>query len=127
MSGARHIATCTICGGVEAVLTDLTSHYFGGYYHVRIQVLADVPVLPEAFAGQPEYEDALRRLGTPLRFHRVLEKMAVPEQMIEAVRADLTASFYANVLPYLEREDFITRFARSEYLKALKSGSRSLR
>jgi hypothetical protein len=115
------IKTCRLGNGIHAIVRDHTRHYFGGYYHVRIQVSADVPVSAGAFADATEYQDAVKRLGTVIGFSRTLEKMAVPDSEIDIVRQHLLASFDTNVLPYLVREDFADSFVRSEYRKALKS------
>jgi hypothetical protein len=109
-------------GGIQAKVSDHTRHYFGGYYHVRIRVSADVPVSAGAFADSAVYQDAVQRLGTFVSFSRALEKMAVPDSEIDAVRRHLLASFDTNVLPYLLRADFAGSFVQSEYRKALKSG-----
>ena len=115
------IRTCTLGGGVRAVISDHTSHYFGGYYHVRILVSADVPVSVGAFADASEYQDAVQRLGTFVSFCRNLEKMAVPDSEIDMVRQQLLAAFDTNVLPYLLRDDFAGSFVQAEYRKARKS------
>lgn len=117
------IRTCDLGGGVRAVISDRTRHYFGGYYHVRIHVSADVPVSAGTFADTQEYQDAVQRLGAVVTFSRTLEKMAVPDSEIDAVRQQLLTAFETNVLPYLVREDFAASFVRSEYHKALKSRS----
>jgi hypothetical protein len=111
-------------GGIMARLRDGTSHYFGGYYHVRIEVSADVPLSASPFAGAEEYRAALLLLGERVCFHRVLEKMAVPEAGIKAARQGLMDAFASNVLPYLSRPDFPERFIRSEYARCLKSSAR---
>ena len=113
--------TFTLGGGIQATLSDHTRHYFGGYYHVRLQVSADIPVSAGAFADASEYQDAVKRLGSLVTFSRTLEKMAVPDSQIDAVRQQLLASFDTNVLPYLVREDFADSFVQSEYRKTLKS------
>jgi hypothetical protein len=115
------IKTCMLGGGIRAKISDLTRHYFGGYYHVRIQVSADVPVSAGDFSDSTEYQDAVRRLGTFVSFSRNLEKMAVPDSELDVVRRHLLASFDTNVLPYLLRDDFAGSFVQSEYRKALKS------
>jgi hypothetical protein len=115
------IKTCALGGGLLATVSDLTRHYFGGYYHVRIQVSADVPVTAHAFAEEPEYRDAVSCLGASVCFSRTLEKMAVPDSEIDAVRQQLLTSFDTTMLPYLMRNDFADSFVRSEYRKALKS------
>ena len=115
------IKVCVLGSGVSATVKDITRHYFGGYYHVRIQVSADVPVTSSSFETAAEYEDAVIRLGDFVTFNRTLEKMAVPDHEIEIVRQKLLSAFDANVLPYLLREDFASSFVRSEYLNKLKS------
>lgn len=115
------IRTCTLGNGLQARLSDQTSHYFGGYYHVRILVRADIPVSVGTFTDAAEYQDAVRRLGSFVSFSRTLEKMAVPDSELDAVRQQLLAAFDTNVLPYLLREDFAGSFVLSEYRKALKS------
>ncbi|MBK5275449.1 MAG: hypothetical protein JJE30_10410 [Desulfuromonadales bacterium] len=114
------IKVCPLGGGIQATVTDATSHYFGGYYHVRIRVSADVPVSAAAFSVPADYQDAITRLGSSVRLYRTLEKMAVPEGEIDSVRRHLLESFDANVLPYLLRDDFADSFVLSEYRKALK-------
>jgi hypothetical protein len=108
-------------GGVQALIRDHTRHYFGGYYHVRIQISADVPVSAGVFADTAEYQDAVQRLGSFVSFIRTLEKMAVPDSEIDFVRQHLLASFDTNELPYLLRDDFASSFIQREYRKAQKS------
>jgi len=115
------IKTCRLGDGLLASVSDLTSHYFGGYYHVRILIRADVPVSAAAFDVELDYQDAVKRLGPSVSFRRTLEKMAVPDGEIDSVRQQLLASFDATMLPYLIRDDFADSFVRSEYRKAVKS------
>ena len=115
------IKTCSLGSGIVATVSDHTRHYFGGYYHVRIQISADVPLSVGAFATEVEYQDALKRLGGSISFRRTLEKMAVPDSEIDGVRQHLVSSFDSHMLPYLARADFADSFVQSEYRKALKS------
>lgn len=115
------IRTCVLGSGVRATVSDHTLHYFGGYYHVRILVSADVPVSAGAFADAAEYRAAVQHLGASVSFSRTLEKMAVPASEIDAIRQQLLASFDTNVLPYLLRDDFADSFVLSEYRKSLTS------
>lgn len=121
MSIENVIKICTLGSGITATVKDLTRHYYGGYYHVRIQISADVPVTAAAFAAAAEYDNAVVRLGQSVPFSRTLEKMAVPDTEIEDVRRQLLAAFDTNVLPYLQRDDFAPSFVRSEYQKKQKS------
>ena len=121
MDSERVIGEYDLGGGITARLRDVTRHYFGGYYHVRIEVSADVHLSASPFADADEYRALL---GDRIRFSRVLEKMAVPESGIEAARRDLIEAFASNVLPYLSRPDFPERFMRSEYTRFLMSSAR---
>ena len=124
MDSEKVIKEYDLGGGITAKLRDATRHYFGGYFHVRIEVNANVPLSASSFADADEYQSARRLLGEQVCFHRVLEKMAVPEAGIKAVRQGLLEAFDANVLPYLSRSDFPERFMRSEYARCLKSSAR---
>ena len=117
------IKTCTLAGGVTAEVADATSHYFGGYYHVKIRICADVPVTPASFDTDGDFRDALCRLGSTVRFSRDLEKMAVPVGEIADIRRQLLEAFDTNVLSYLSRNDFAVSFVRSEYRRILKQAS----
>ncbi|MBI2353904.1 MAG: hypothetical protein HYV06_02545 [Deltaproteobacteria bacterium] len=114
------IMECGLADGVTAVVRDASRHYFGGYYHVRLLVTADVALSAAWFGGAAEYEDAVGRLGSSVRFSRTLEKMAVPRAEVDAVRSTLLDSFETNLRTYLFRPDFPRRFALSEYGKARK-------
>jgi hypothetical protein len=109
-------------GGLQANVTDATRHYFGGYYHVHIEISAEIPLSASAFSGIAEYQEAIGLLGGSVRLFRSLEKMAVPADEIDAVRQHLLDSFDATVLPYLLRDDFADSFVQSEYRAALKKG-----
>jgi hypothetical protein len=114
-------------GGIAATVSDATRHYFGGYYHVCIQVSAEIALTPACFDTPGHYEDALGLMGKQVRFSRTLEKMAVPDTDVAAVRHTLLDAFDANELPYLSRPDFPERFVRSEYARCLKSSAPSYR
>lgn len=108
-----------LADGVSAVISDNSRHYYGGYYHVSLQITAEVPLLKECFKSETEYADAVRRLGEKVCFRRKLEKMAVPADELELIRQDLLDSFSAHMLPYLMRKDFPRRFILSEYKAAV--------
>lgn len=121
MSSENIIRECNLADGVRAVIHDVSSHYYGGYYHVRLQITAEVPLCSDWFASESVYDDALRCLGTSVCFKRTLEKMAVPSTEIDTVKSELLKSFETNVLTYLLRPDFPSRFVLSEYVKVHKS------
>jgi hypothetical protein len=101
-------------------LLDQTSHYFGGYFHVKLLVYSDIPLDRSYFDSDSEFSIALEKLGATVRFERVLEKMAVPKAEIESVRTQLLKDFDETAKGYLTNADFAPRFVRSEYQKCVK-------
>lgn len=114
------LETITLDSALCMTLLDQTSHYFGGYYHVKVLVFCDVPVRQSYFEDAAEYNDVVTLLGESVRFERILEKMAVPESGIESVRNQLTQTFHETSGSYLSVPDFAARFIRSEYQKRTK-------
>lgn len=109
------ITTFTLASGFSIALDDETRHYFGGYYHVKIVAHCTVPLDVRYFDDDPQYLDARARLGEAVRFERVLEKMAVPEEDIDSVRNQLIDAFKNTALGYLSAPDFDRRLVRNEY------------
>lgn len=102
-------------------LLDQTSHYFGGYFHVKVRAWCDIPLKQIYFEDDAEFSHAVGMLGACVRFERVLEKMAVPESEIDAVRSQLTRLFHETAGTYLSNPEFAPRFVRSEYRKCVKT------
>lgn len=111
------LETIKLTTDLSVTLLDQTSHYFGGYYHVKVLAFCDIPLEPGYFANDAELDDAIVKMGSSVRFERILEKMAVPESAIETVRSQLTQSFHETTIAYLAAPDFAPRFVRSEYRK----------
>ena len=117
------IETVTLDSGLSIILLDQTRHYFGGYFHVKVLVYCEIPLEQRYFENDAEYGYAVKKMGTTVRFERVLDKMAVPESEIDSVRSQLIQAFHETTKAYLSTPDFAPRFARSEYLKYLKKPS----
>ena len=111
------IETITLNSALFVTLLDQTRHYFGGYFHVKVLAYCDVPLEPRYFENNAEFSDAVVKMGSYVRFERVLEKMAVPEPEIESVRNQLTQAFHETTSTYLATTEFAPRFVRSEYRK----------
>lgn len=117
------IETIMLDSALCITLLDQTRHYFGGYYHVKVLAYCDVPLELSYFNNDTELNDAIEKMGTSVRFERILEKMAVPESAIDSVRNQLTQAFHETTKAYLSVPDFAPRFVRSEYLKRAKKTS----
>ena len=127
MKSDKKIKECELGSGLTVVVNDVTRHYFGGYYHVRLLVTAEVALSANWFESMAEHKDAIGCLGESVCFSRVLEKMAVPAGDVDMARQSLLESFDSNVLPYLSLADFPRRFVLTECSKrsALPSFYRS--
>ena len=119
------IETIIIGPALSITLLDQTRHYFGGYYHVKVLAYCDIPLEQSYFENDAEFSAAVAKMGTSVRFERVLEKMAVPESGIESVRSQLTQTFHETTIAYLSVSDFAPRFIRSEYQKFVKKPSQT--
>jgi hypothetical protein len=117
------IDTITLDSFLCITLLDQTRHYFGGYFHVKVLAYCDIPLKQSYFNDDAEFNDVVRIMGESVRFERVLEKMAVPEPVIESVRSQLTQAFHETSRAYLSVPDFAPRFVRSEYQKHVKKSS----
>ena len=113
------ISTIRLNELINVVLCDETRHYFGGYYHVKVLAFCDMPFSENYFNCGAEFLDARSRMGESVRFKRVLEKMAVPQDEIESVRNRLITAFNETTLAYLAAPDFAKLFVRSAYLKKI--------
>lgn len=109
------IETITTDSGLCVTMQDQTSHYFGGYYHVRVLAYCDILLKQNFFDNAVDFGKAAEVLGTLVRFERLLEKMAVQESAIELVRGQLIQTFRETTLDYLSLPDFERRFVLSEY------------
>jgi hypothetical protein len=117
------IETIELNSALRITLLDQTRHYYGGYFHVKVLAYCDIPLKQNYFENDVEFGDAVLKMGTSVRFERLLEKMAVPESGIESVRSQLMQAFHETTKAYLSTPDFAPRFVRSEYQKHLKKSS----
>ncbi|MDD2308966.1 MAG: hypothetical protein PHH91_05225 [Desulfuromonadaceae bacterium] len=117
------VETITLDSALHIMLLDQTRHYFGGYFHVKVLACCDIPLQQSYFENDAEYRCAVAKMGTSVRFERILEKMAVPESGIESVRSLLIQAFHETAKVYLSTADFAPRFVRSEYHKRVKKTS----
>lgn len=104
----------TLPNGLTVKLLDCTRHYYGGYWHVVIEISCMVPVSAAFFNDPEDFEAAERILGKQLPFVRRLEKMAVQQNLLDQVRQELLERFESNLRPFLSHEKFPSRFINSE-------------
>jgi len=101
--------------GLRLTFQDESSHYFGGYFHVRITACCPVPLLRDYFESDAEFSLAGRMLGPAVNFERSLDKMAVPEAELAVVRSQLMDDFISSARRYLESSGFAKGVVLKEY------------
>lgn len=112
--------------GLTAELQDTTRHYYGGYWHVAIDVRCVVPVEASLFDDPAAFETARKTLGEQHLFVRRLEKMAVRQDLLAETRQELLERFERTLLPFLSNEQFPFRFLVSELEQRRKKVSRGI-
>ena len=112
--------------GLCLTVKNVSSHYFGGYWQVALEINSAVPVTEECFESRFCYEDARRLLGDRVNFVRRLEKMAVSGGDVELVLKGLSERICNTILPLVSGERFPLRFVATEYEKRLKKNLRSI-
>lgn len=119
------IDTITTESGLVITLHDQTSHYFGGYFHVKVLVQCQIGVSRDYFDNEADFTRALSLFGAGVPFEQVLEKMAVPEADVVPVRDSLILAFRSNAHGYMAHPDFARRFVRNAYVTRIKKPLRA--
>lgn len=113
-----------LANGLRVTVTDVTRHYYGGYWQVALEVACPVPFEAGEFSDSGEHEEARRLLGESVPFVRRVERMAVPNDELEATRAGLLERIERHLVPFLAHERFPARFIQTEFQQR---GKKSLR
>ncbi|MCX7634290.1 MAG: hypothetical protein N2Z74_00925 [Syntrophales bacterium] len=82
---------------------------------VELAVQMEVPFAPEYFTRPEHYEKTIRILGEKGLYEYRKERTFVKNEDKEKVFQELLDTFKRDSLPYLSREDFPRRFARSKH------------
>lgn len=102
---------------------DRTRHYYGGFYHVKVEVCCDLSVVPELFASSEQYCQAVEILGETVNYKKTLERMGVNESDIRTVQEQLITQFVESSLTYLSAPSFPSGIVRAELEKQVKKRS----
>ncbi len=104
--------------GLFIFIYDHTFRYYGDFYHVKMEIVCEVPLRQEYFESEGDYAHARQILGENARYRRFVEQMGVPSTGIERVRELLTKNFVDHSLPYFSSANFPGKFVLSQYRKA---------
>lgn len=104
--------------GLVIFIYDHTFRYYGDFYHVKLEIACDVPLLPEYFENEDEFVQAKRILGETASYRRSVGQLGVPSTGIERVREIQITSFIDHSLPYFSSANFPRKFVLSQYRKA---------
>jgi hypothetical protein len=107
-------------------VSDVSKHYYGGYWHVILEIQSLVFVAKGDFSDAATASAARGLLGEVVPFVRRLERMAVRGDQLDDVRKELLERFELNMLPFLEHERFAARFIQTEYQQRCKKCIRGI-
>lgn len=93
---------------------DQTNRYFGDYHRLRIVVEIELNLHNELLTDPDLLTAAKKRFGASLTTNKILERMGVPGGRVDALRAELVASYQVEVQSYLSRPEVPQRLLRAE-------------
>lgn len=117
---------CSLANGLLVTVHDVSSHYYGGYWQVALEIRCLVPLDPDMFHDCSSAEDARRLLGEVVPFVRRMERMAVHGDALESARTGLLERFEQHLLPFLGADHFPARFILAEYQQHMKKSCRGI-
>lgn len=126
MSDQPLLRDCSLPNGLRVTVTDVSRHYYGGYWQVALELSCLVPLDAASFADTVTSADARRLLGNTIPFVRRLERMAVRGDQQETARLELLERFDRHLLPFLANDHFPDRFIQSEFQQRRKINNRGI-
>lgn len=126
MSEQQILRAVSLSNGLQATINDMSRHYFGGYWRLRLEARCPVPLSAAGIDDPVRLEELRCQLGDPVLFVSSLEQMAVPPEQVEKARAALEQRLLAQILPLLEHPDFAGHFLDKQYQQKLKRTLRGI-
>lgn len=110
--------------GLLLRFTDLSRHYYGGYFQARVEATCTIDLQPGYFPDQATYDQAICMLGPTVLYKKDLGQMGVRESDLAETRNVLIDTFLATARSYLDSATFPAGVARKELETRLKSSQR---
>lgn len=126
MSDSQVVQTIPLANGLKVTITDVSQHYFGGYWRLSMEARCLVPLSVAGMDDPVRLEKMRSLLGDPVPFVSTIEQMAVPPDQVEKTRNTLQQRLVAQVIPLLEHPDFAARFVTKQYQQKLKRPLRGI-
>lgn len=111
------IKKITLPNNLELAIFDRTSHYYGGFYQVSLEVVLDLPVCDDFCPDGMVCADVRNILGPVVTFRRILERMGVHQDEISTVRESLMQQFLTSSAAYLGAPSFPSGLIAAELRK----------
>jgi len=119
---SEHIREIDLTNNFHVRFYDMTTHYYGGFFHVAVLVEITFPLSANYCCEGTNYIDTLSVLGEEVRCHQKLERMGVRNDLVEAVKYELIEGFTTNLKEYFSDPAFPGRVVAFQ-LKKLRNGS----
>ncbi len=126
MSDQPLLRDCSLANGLRVTVTDVSRHYYGGYWQVALEVRCLVPLEAACFDDTATADNARRLLGDVVPFVRKLERMAVHGDEQQTAQLELLERFDHHLLPFLANNRFPDRFIQTEFQKRSKKTNRGI-
>jgi hypothetical protein len=107
--------------GLVVTFFDMTSHYYGGFFHVAIMADIELQLSPEVCPAGQSYEELTLSLGNKVRHQKKLERMGVENEEVGLVRNSLIDKFMETLSTYLYDPAFPARLVSAEAAKLIKN------
>lgn len=114
VSAAPPFAEKILSNGLHLRFYDQSNRYFGDYHRVRIVVEIELALCSELLADEELVAAAQKRFGATLVTTKILERMGVPGDRVDALRTELVNSYDREVQTYLDRPEVPLRLLRAE-------------
>jgi hypothetical protein len=113
-----------LANGLVIRFFNRTSHYYGDFYRVKLEINCEIPVRAEYFANEDALAEAMAIFGKPLVYGRSVEQMGVPSTEIDRVLSRLMAFFEEHSLSYFATASFPQKYVLTELAKVKRKRGR---
>lgn len=110
--------------GLVVEVKDHSHRYYGDYHKVTLEVTVRVPLIGGLFSDQHHPGEALEKarriLGDEACSVQRLERMGVPSDLVETIRARLWENFQRSSFDYFKRPDYPAKLVRQQLSRRKK-------
>lgn len=107
--------TYNLKNGLTIIIYDRTFLYFGTYYTVFFELVAEVPVKTEYFDNEKDFDEALVLLGDKQYYRREIKKEGVYQEELSKAKEEVLKYLEEHSLNYLGKTTFLEKFIKQRW------------